>query len=85
MSSQCQSKTPQPTPSHVHDYSQVMDEELVILTDDSTDTEQEKSAEKAKRKEAKRQKAEEEWLEVEWKKRVEEEAQRRRVMEEEEA
>ncbi|KIN96822.1 hypothetical protein M404DRAFT_32864 [Pisolithus tinctorius Marx 270] len=48
MSSQRQSKTPQPTPSHIHDYSQVMDEELVILTDNSTDTEQEKSVEKVR-------------------------------------
>ncbi|KIO13222.1 hypothetical protein M404DRAFT_18727 [Pisolithus tinctorius Marx 270] len=46
MPSQCQSKTPQPTPGHVHDYSHVTDEELVILTDDSTDTEREKSMEK---------------------------------------
>ncbi|KIO14994.1 hypothetical protein M404DRAFT_17815 [Pisolithus tinctorius Marx 270] len=85
MPSQRQSNTPQPTPSHVHDYSQVADEELVILTNDSTDTEQEKSMEKAKCKEAKRRKAEEERLEAEWKKRAEEEAQRRRAMEEEEA
>ncbi|KIO10319.1 hypothetical protein M404DRAFT_21292 [Pisolithus tinctorius Marx 270] len=85
MSSQCQSKTPQPTPGHVHDYSQVTDEELVILTDNSTDTEWEKSTEKAKHKEAKRWKVEEECLEVEQKKRAEEEAQRRRAMEEEEA
>ncbi|KIN94797.1 hypothetical protein M404DRAFT_34691 [Pisolithus tinctorius Marx 270] len=85
MPSQCQSKTPQPTPGHVHNYSQVMDEELVILTDDSTNTEREKSVEKAKCKEAKRWKVEEEWLEAEQKKRVEEEAQKRRVTEEEEA
>ncbi|KIO03566.1 hypothetical protein M404DRAFT_26872 [Pisolithus tinctorius Marx 270] len=82
MPSQRQSKTPQPTPGHVHDYSQVTDEELVILTDDFTDTEREKEC-KAKHKEAKRQKVEEEWLEAEWKKRAEEEAQKRRVMEEE--
>ncbi|KIO15017.1 hypothetical protein M404DRAFT_17886 [Pisolithus tinctorius Marx 270] len=48
MPSQRQSNTPQPTPSHVHNYSQVADEELVILTDDSTNTEREKSAEKEK-------------------------------------
>ncbi|KIN96105.1 hypothetical protein M404DRAFT_33587 [Pisolithus tinctorius Marx 270] len=65
MPSQRQSNTPQPTPSHVHNYSQVTDEELVVLTDDSTNTEREKSAEKAKREEAKRQKAEEERLEEE--------------------
>ncbi|KIO01780.1 hypothetical protein M404DRAFT_28517 [Pisolithus tinctorius Marx 270] len=47
MSSQRQSKTPQPTPGQVRNYSQVADEELVILTDDSTDTEREKSVEKA--------------------------------------
>ncbi|KIN92864.1 hypothetical protein M404DRAFT_36654 [Pisolithus tinctorius Marx 270] len=82
MSSQCQSKTPQPTPGHVCNYSQVMDEELVILTDDSTDTKQEKEC-KAECK-AKRWKTEEEWLEAEQRKRVEEEAQRR-AMEEEEA
>ncbi|KIN96503.1 hypothetical protein M404DRAFT_33214 [Pisolithus tinctorius Marx 270] len=83
MSSQCQSKTPQPTPSHVCDYSQVADEELVILTNDSTNTKEREH--KAKCEEAKRQKVEEEWLEAEQKKRAEEEAQRRRVMEEEEA
>ncbi|KIN94578.1 hypothetical protein M404DRAFT_34918 [Pisolithus tinctorius Marx 270] len=78
MSSQCQSRTPQPTPGHVHNYSQVMDEELVILTNDSTNTEWEKSVEKAKR-----WKAEEERLRVEQRKRAEEEAQRKRVVEEE--
>ncbi|KIO12087.1 hypothetical protein M404DRAFT_19923 [Pisolithus tinctorius Marx 270] len=51
MSSQCKSKTPQPTPGHVHNYSQVVDDKLVILTDDSTDTEQEKTVEKAHRQE----------------------------------
>ncbi|KIO14819.1 hypothetical protein M404DRAFT_17673 [Pisolithus tinctorius Marx 270] len=81
MPSQCQSNTPQPIPGHVHDYSQVVDEELVILTDNSTNTEEHK----AKCKEAKRQKAEEEQLEAEREKRAEEEAQRRRAMEEEEA
>ncbi|KIN96496.1 hypothetical protein M404DRAFT_33204 [Pisolithus tinctorius Marx 270] len=65
MSSQHQSKTPQPTPGHVHDYSQVADEELAILTDDSTDTEREKSAEKVRRRE-----------EAEWRER-EREAERR--------
>ncbi|KIO00964.1 hypothetical protein M404DRAFT_29168 [Pisolithus tinctorius Marx 270] len=82
MSSQCQSKTPQPTPGHVRDYSQVADEELVVLTDDSTDTEWEK----AKHEEAKRQKAEEERLEVERRKRAEEEEEvRRKKVAEEEA
>ncbi|KIO09186.1 hypothetical protein M404DRAFT_22372 [Pisolithus tinctorius Marx 270] len=86
MPSQRQSNTPQPTPGHIHNYSQVVDEELVILTDDSTNTEREKERErKAKREEAKRRKAEEERLEAEQKKRVEEEAQRRRATEEEEA
>ncbi|KIN94434.1 hypothetical protein M404DRAFT_35061 [Pisolithus tinctorius Marx 270] len=81
MSSQCQSKTPQPTPGHIRNYSQVADEEL-----EAKQRERECKAEcKAKCKEAKRRKAEEEWLEAEWKKRVEEEAQRRRAMEEEEA
>ncbi|KIO14823.1 hypothetical protein M404DRAFT_17680 [Pisolithus tinctorius Marx 270] len=51
MSPQRQSKTPQPTPGHVHDYSQVVDNELVILTNNSTNTEQEKSAEKAHQQE----------------------------------
>ncbi|KAI6148103.1 hypothetical protein BKA82DRAFT_33363 [Pisolithus tinctorius] len=93
MSSQCQSKTPQPTPGHIHDYSQVMDEELVILTNDSTNTEQEKTwrerehkvEHKAKHEEAKRQKAEEERLEAEQRKRAEEEevAQRKKGAEEE--
>ncbi|KIO07264.1 hypothetical protein M404DRAFT_23715, partial [Pisolithus tinctorius Marx 270] len=85
MPSQHQSNTPQPTPSHVHDYSQVADEELVILTNDSTDTEREKSAEKAKCEEAKRRKVEEERLEVERRKRAEEEeeARRKKVAEEE--
>ncbi|KIN96435.1 hypothetical protein M404DRAFT_33230 [Pisolithus tinctorius Marx 270] len=78
MPSQRQSNTPQPTPGHIHDYSQVADEELVILTDDSTDTEREKSTEKAKREEAKRWKAEEERLEAEQRKRAEEEEEARR-------
>ncbi|KIN96868.1 hypothetical protein M404DRAFT_32825 [Pisolithus tinctorius Marx 270] len=51
MSSQHQNKTPQPTPGHPHDYSQVTDDDLVILTDDSTDTEREKAAEKARQRE----------------------------------
>ncbi|KIO00231.1 hypothetical protein M404DRAFT_29632 [Pisolithus tinctorius Marx 270] len=42
-----QNKTPQPTPGHSRDYSQVADDDLVVLTDDSTDTEREKTAEKA--------------------------------------
>ncbi|KIO08727.1 hypothetical protein M404DRAFT_22575 [Pisolithus tinctorius Marx 270] len=85
MPSQCQSKTPQPTPGHIHNYSQVVDEELVILTDDSTDTKQEKSMEKAKCEEAKKQKVEEERLEAEQRKRAEEEeeAQRKKAAEEE--
>ncbi|KIN96417.1 hypothetical protein M404DRAFT_33304 [Pisolithus tinctorius Marx 270] len=73
MSSQHQSKTPQPTPGHICDYSQVADEGLAVLTDDSTDTKQEKSAEKAKCEEAKRWKVEEERLEAEQRKRAEEE------------
>ncbi|KIN95971.1 hypothetical protein M404DRAFT_33708, partial [Pisolithus tinctorius Marx 270] len=88
MPSQCQSNTPQPTPGHVRDYSQVVDEELVVLTNDSTNTEREKERKaerKAKHEEAKRRKAEEEQLEAEQKKRAEEEAQRRRATEEEEA
>ncbi|KIN99726.1 hypothetical protein M404DRAFT_30173 [Pisolithus tinctorius Marx 270] len=76
MPSQHQSKTPQPTPGHVCNYSQVADEELVVLTDDSTDTEQEKSTEK--REEAKKRKVEEERLEVEQRKRAEEEEEARR-------
>ncbi|KIN95422.1 hypothetical protein M404DRAFT_34170 [Pisolithus tinctorius Marx 270] len=78
MPSQRQSNTPQPTPGHVHDYSQVMDEELVVLTDNSTNTEREKSVEKAKHEEAKRWKAEEERLEAEQRKRAEEEEEARR-------
>ncbi|KIO03939.1 hypothetical protein M404DRAFT_26560 [Pisolithus tinctorius Marx 270] len=88
MSSHCQSKTPQPTPGYICNYSQVTAEELAILTDNSTDTKWEKEREaecKAKCEEAKSQRVEEEQLEAEWKKRAEEEAQRRRVMEEEEA
>ncbi|KIO07418.1 hypothetical protein M404DRAFT_23931 [Pisolithus tinctorius Marx 270] len=90
MSSQHQRKTPQPNPGHVCDYSQVVDEELVVLTDDSTDTEWEKEREheaecKAKCEEAKRWKVEEEKLEVEQRKRVEEEeeAWRKKAAEEE--
>ncbi|KIO07158.1 hypothetical protein M404DRAFT_24241 [Pisolithus tinctorius Marx 270] len=91
MSPQRQSKTPQPTPGHVHDYSQVADDELksaekACQQEEAERREREREAEcKAKREEAKRRKVEEEWLEAEWKKKVEEEAQRRRAMEEEEA
>ncbi|KIO14404.1 hypothetical protein M404DRAFT_18572 [Pisolithus tinctorius Marx 270] len=94
MSSQRQSKTPQPTPGHIRDYSQVTDEELAILTDDSTNTEREKSTEKACQREeaeqrereheaecrAKRQEAKRQKAEEE---RLEAE-QRKRVEEEEE-
>ncbi|KIN97836.1 hypothetical protein M404DRAFT_31906 [Pisolithus tinctorius Marx 270] len=79
MSSQCQSKTPQRTPGHVCNYSQVMDEELVILTDNSTNTKWEKTAEKAHQQE------ENEWRErepkVEHKAKCEE-AKRQKVEEE---
>ncbi|KIN96351.1 hypothetical protein M404DRAFT_33419 [Pisolithus tinctorius Marx 270] len=51
MSSQRQNKTPQPTPGHSRDYSQVANDDLVVLTDDSTDTEREKAVEKARRRE----------------------------------
>ncbi|KIO14992.1 hypothetical protein M404DRAFT_17810 [Pisolithus tinctorius Marx 270] len=84
MSSQRQNKTPQPTPGHSRDYSQVADDDLVVLTDDSTDTEHKKTAErKAKREEAKRQKVEEAWQEVERRQREEEEVQRKKAVEEE--
>ncbi|KIO04680.1 hypothetical protein M404DRAFT_26149 [Pisolithus tinctorius Marx 270] len=72
MSSQHQNKTPQPTPGHSHDYSQVADDDLVILTDDLMDTECEKTVEKAQA-----------WQEAEWRQREEEEVQRKKVVEEE--
>ncbi|KIO03608.1 hypothetical protein M404DRAFT_26922 [Pisolithus tinctorius Marx 270] len=50
MSSQRENTTPQPTPGHSRDYSQVTDDALVVLTNDSTDTEREKNAEKARRR-----------------------------------
>ncbi|KIN97868.1 hypothetical protein M404DRAFT_31957 [Pisolithus tinctorius Marx 270] len=84
MSSQHQSKTPQPTPGHACNYSQVVDKELVVLTDDSTDTEQEKTAEKARRREENKRREreceaeQEERLEAEWRKRAEEEEEARR-------
>ncbi|KIO04889.1 hypothetical protein M404DRAFT_25977, partial [Pisolithus tinctorius Marx 270] len=91
MPSQRQSKTPQPTPGHVRDYSQVVDEELVSVEkacrrEEVERRERECEAEhKAKREEAKKRKAEEERLEAERKKRAEEEeeAQRKKVAEEE--
>ncbi|KIO08053.1 hypothetical protein M404DRAFT_23314 [Pisolithus tinctorius Marx 270] len=67
MSFQHENTTPQPTPGHSHDYSQVADNALVILTDDLTDTEHEKNAEKAHRQ----------------RQREEEEAQQKKVAEEE--
>ncbi|KIO08904.1 hypothetical protein M404DRAFT_22718 [Pisolithus tinctorius Marx 270] len=93
MSSQHQAKTPQPTPGHSCDYSQVAADDLVILTDNLMDTKREKAAEKAQRKveckakheEAKRWKAEEERLEAEQRQREEEEAWRKKAVEEEAA
>ncbi|KIN98630.1 hypothetical protein M404DRAFT_31126 [Pisolithus tinctorius Marx 270] len=82
MSSQRQNKTPQPNPGHSCDYSQVTNDDLVILTDDSTDTEHEKTVEKARQREE-RQKVEEVWQEAEWRQREEEEVQRKKVAEEE--
>ncbi|KIO07261.1 hypothetical protein M404DRAFT_23708 [Pisolithus tinctorius Marx 270] len=58
MSSQQQSRTPQQTPGHSHNYSQVVDESLVILTNDLTNTEMEKTTEKACQ-----------WEEAEWRER----------------
>ncbi|KIN95160.1 hypothetical protein M404DRAFT_34423 [Pisolithus tinctorius Marx 270] len=46
MSFQRENTTPQPTPGHSCNYLQVADDALVVLTDDSTDTECEKNAEK---------------------------------------
>ncbi|KIO00942.1 hypothetical protein M404DRAFT_29140 [Pisolithus tinctorius Marx 270] len=81
MSSQCQNKTPQPTPGHSHDYSQVTDDDLTILTDNLLDTEQ---VEKKEREcKAKRRKAEEVRQEVEQRQREEEEVQRKKVAEDE--
>ncbi|KIO02107.1 hypothetical protein M404DRAFT_28064 [Pisolithus tinctorius Marx 270] len=60
MSFQRENTTPQPTPGHSHDYSQVADDTLVVLTDDSTDTECEKNVEKA------HQRAEAEQREKDW-------------------
>ncbi|KIO01170.1 hypothetical protein M404DRAFT_28897 [Pisolithus tinctorius Marx 270] len=79
MSLQRENTTPQPTPGHSHDYSQVMDDALVILTNDSTNTERENNVEKT----CWREEAEEAQLEVEWRQREEEEAQRKKVAEEE--
>ncbi|KIN94552.1 hypothetical protein M404DRAFT_34948, partial [Pisolithus tinctorius Marx 270] len=70
---------PQPTPGHIRDYSQVTDEELVVLTDDSTDTEQEKSAEKAHRREETERREREREAE---RKAKREEAKRRKAEEE---
>ncbi|KIO00978.1 hypothetical protein M404DRAFT_29183, partial [Pisolithus tinctorius Marx 270] len=93
MSSQHQNKTPQPTPGHSRDYSQVTNDDLVVLTDDSMDTEREQTVEKARWREeaekkereckAKRQKAEEAWQEAEQRQREEEEVQRKKAAEEE--
>ncbi|KIN97467.1 hypothetical protein M404DRAFT_32311 [Pisolithus tinctorius Marx 270] len=77
MSFQRKNTTPQPTPGHSHDYSQVTDDMLVVLTNDSTDTECEKNAEKACR-----QREEEE---AQQKKAAEEEAERQRQRAVEEA
>ncbi|KIN92960.1 hypothetical protein M404DRAFT_36543 [Pisolithus tinctorius Marx 270] len=75
MSFQHENTTPQPTPGHSHDYLQVADDALVVLTDDSTDTECEKNAEKTHQREEEEQKEREQ--------REEEEAQRKKVAEEE--
>ncbi|KIO06722.1 hypothetical protein M404DRAFT_24411 [Pisolithus tinctorius Marx 270] len=94
MSSQHQNKTPQPTPGHSRDYSQVANDDLVVLTDDLTDTEHEMTVEKARRQEeaekkereceeAERRQREEE--EVQWKKVADEEAKRQRQRAAEEA
>ncbi|KIO03919.1 hypothetical protein M404DRAFT_26531 [Pisolithus tinctorius Marx 270] len=79
MSSQRQSRTPQPTPGHVRNYSQVADEELVILTDDSTDTKWEKSMEKVHRREETKQRERERGAEHKAKR---EEAKRQKAEEE---
>ncbi|KIO11692.1 hypothetical protein M404DRAFT_20308 [Pisolithus tinctorius Marx 270] len=81
MSSQRENTTPQPTPGHSHDYSQVADDALVILTDDSTDSEHEKNAEKACRRAEAEQKEKEH--EAEKRAKEEEEARRKKVAEEE--
>ncbi|KIN96034.1 hypothetical protein M404DRAFT_33689 [Pisolithus tinctorius Marx 270] len=80
MPSQRQSNTPQPTPGHVRDYSQVADEELVVLTDDSTNTEWEKSAEKVRQREETEQREREHEAE---RKAKREEAKRWKAAEEE--
>ncbi|KIO14830.1 hypothetical protein M404DRAFT_17696 [Pisolithus tinctorius Marx 270] len=87
MSSQRENTTPQPTPGHSRDYSQVADDTLVVLTNDSTDTEHEKNAEKAQeaRLEAERRKRAEEEEEARRKKAAEEEAERQRQRAAEEA
>ncbi|KIN93143.1 hypothetical protein M404DRAFT_36356 [Pisolithus tinctorius Marx 270] len=51
MSSQHENTTPQPTPGHSCNYSQVVDDALVVLTNDLTDTKHEKAAEKAHQQE----------------------------------
>ncbi|KIO07405.1 hypothetical protein M404DRAFT_23909 [Pisolithus tinctorius Marx 270] len=79
MSFQCKNTTPQPTPGHSCNYSQVVDNTLVILTNDLTDTECKKNVEKAHQWEE----AEEAQLEVEWRQREEEEVQRKKAAEEE--
>ncbi|KIN94579.1 hypothetical protein M404DRAFT_34919 [Pisolithus tinctorius Marx 270] len=92
MPSQHQSKTPQPTPGHVCNYSQVADEELVILTDNSTDTKREKSVEKACQQEEVEQREREHEAERKakreeakrWKAEERLEAERRKRAEEEE-
>ncbi|KIN97935.1 hypothetical protein M404DRAFT_31878 [Pisolithus tinctorius Marx 270] len=85
MSSHRQSKTPQPTPGHVRNYSQKSVEKAHRREEVKWREREHKAECKAKRQrveeeheEAKRQRAEEEWLEAEQKKRAEEEAQRRR-------
>ncbi|KIN94635.1 hypothetical protein M404DRAFT_34859 [Pisolithus tinctorius Marx 270] len=80
MSFQHKNTTPQPTPGHSCDYSQVMDDALVILTDNSTNTEHEKNTEKTHWRE---EKVEEVQLEVEQRQREEEEVQRKKVAEDE--
>ncbi|KIN95564.1 hypothetical protein M404DRAFT_34021 [Pisolithus tinctorius Marx 270] len=79
MSFQHKNTTPQPTPGHSHNYSQVADDTLVILTDNSTDTECEKNMEKAHWWEE----AEQRGRECKAEQREEEEAQRKKAVEEE--
>ncbi|KIN99443.1 hypothetical protein M404DRAFT_30487 [Pisolithus tinctorius Marx 270] len=89
MSFQHKNTTPQPTPGHSCDYSQVADNALVVLTDDSTDTKHEKNTEKAcQQVEAEQREKEheaEQEEEVQWKKAAEEEAERQRQRAVEEA